>query len=375
MIMKLNHFKNIRCSIAAFALIAVVLGACSKMDSTYKDFIKGSIVYIGSADSVKIYPGKNRLQLSWISFDPAATEAKIYWNNKSDSLSVPLHITGEADTINVMLNDLPEGSYSFDIYLYDDKGNTSIKTSAVGQVYGDSYIGSLLSRPVKSALFDNGTVNISWGTADETVIGTQLTYEDADNKVHVIDVPVDSLFTTLENFDFSVRDTFRYRTLYVPDSMSIDTFYSAYETVKVTGPPVEYDRSDWTAPAEDYDVPSGRVPQNTLDNKTSTVWHMDKTHGYPHHITIDMHAENTVNGFTFIQRTPLDGAAQLIEIEISSDNQNWESLGAFTLENSGDKQFLELLEPISLRYFRITFKSDYKNGSFTAIAEIGAYKR
>lgn len=373
--MSIDQFKNIRYYLAGMVLLWLGFGSCSKMDSTYKGFIRGSITYVGSADSVEIHSGMNRLELSWIVFDPSATDAKIYWNNKSDSLDVPMQISGESDTIKVTLDNLPEGSYSFDIYLFDDKGNSSVKASAVGEVYGDEYISSLLARPIKSALFDDGIVHISWGTADETVIGTEVTYQDALNVVHVVTVPVDSLFTLLENFDFNARDTFRYRTLYLPDSVSIDTFYSASEIVTVTGPPVEYDRSDWTAPAEDYDVPSGRVPQNTLDNKTSTVWHMDKSHTYPHHITIDMHAINMVNGFTFIQRTPLNGAAQLIEIEISSDDQAWESLGAFTLENNGDKQFLELLQPVSFRYFRVTIKSDYKSGEFTAIAEIGAFKR
>ena len=374
--MNIRQFKNDGyCCIASLWMALLCLSACSKMDATYKNFIKGSIVYVGSADSLQIHSGKNRLQLSWIVFDPTATGAKIYWNNKSDSLDVPMHISGESDTIMVSLDDLPEGSYSFDIYLYDDKGNTSVKASAVGEVYGDEYIESLLARPITSALYDNGTVEINWGTADETVIGTEVTYLDSAGLTHVVRVSVDSLVTVLEKFDFSVRDTFGYRTLYVPDSISIDTFYSAYQTIKVTGPPIEYDRADWTAPEEDYDVPSGRLPANTLDGKTSTVWHMDKTHSYPHHITIDMHTENVINGFTFIQRTPLDGAAQLIEIETSLDGQSWESLGAFTLENKGEKQFLELLDPVSIRYFRVTFKSDYKSGNFTAIAEIGAYKR
>lgn len=355
-------------------VFAAMLAACSKMDSTYIDFIKkGSITYVGTPDSLKAHSGKNRLKITWTLSDPSTTMAKLYWNNKNDSLTVD--IPPKTDTVSVWLKDLREGSYSFDMIMYDKDNNRSVASNLIGRVYGDNYINTLLARPVKTAIFINGKVDVTWGAADSTVIATELTYIDKNEESHTIIVPVDSEDTQLENYALAGHETFQYRTLYVPDSLSIDTFYSNVQTVKVTGPAIEYGRNGWTAGTEDYDIPSGRVPQNTLDNKTNTIWHMDKTHGYPHAVTIDMKAENLVNGFTYIQRTPLDGAAKLVEIQISSNNINWKSLGAYTFENLGTKQYLELLEPASFRYFRMIVKSDYKNGTTTAIAELGAYKR
>ncbi|GAA4300550.1 DUF4998 domain-containing protein [Compostibacter hankyongensis] len=355
-------------------LLLAGFAACSKMDTPYKDFIKGSVIYIGSADSVKVHPGKNRIQLSWLLSDPMATHAKVYWNNRSDSLEVPLKSTGGIDSVNVMLKDLPEGAYSFDIYTYDDKGHSSVRVSAVGYSYGDNYIGSLLPRPVTSAMYEAGDVNILWGGADETVVRNEFSYTDTLGVAHQVYIYPDSAHTLLKGYDFEAQRTLQYKTLYLPDPMSIDTFYTPGETMEVTTM-VEYDKSAWTAEAVDYDVPSGRVPQNTLDNNPKTVWHMDKTHSYPHHITVDMKTVNEINGLSYMQRAPLDGAAKQVEIEISTDNASWESLGVFTLENSADKKFLELANAVSCRYFRITFNSDYKNGQFTAIAELGAYKR
>lgn len=356
--------------------ISMFLVACSKMDSTYIDFTKkGSITYVGSADSVKVHSGKNRMKLSWKVIDPSATKAVIYWNNKSDSLSVPIAISGENNLVDVWLNNMAEGSYSFDIYLYDKNNNKSIIVNAIGQVYGNNYTESLLARPVKRAIYEKDTVQITWGTADATVIGTEVKYTDKLNVKHVLNIPVDSITTKLGGFNFSQNETFEYRTLYVPDSLSVDTFYTVSKTIKATGPPVEYNRSTWTAGTEDYDIPSGRMPKNTLDGNNSTVWHMDKTHGYPHTASFDMGTVNYVTGLYYVQRTPLDGAAKLVEIQISTDNVTWESLGAFTMENSGTKQYLEFFEPRNFRYFKMIFKSDYKNGLFTAIAEIGAYKR
>jgi len=57
------------------------------------------------------------------------------------------------------------------------------------------------------------------------------------------------------------------------------------------------------------------------------------------------------------------------------DGQTWRSLGPYTFENSAVKQYFDLIAPASFRHFRIEVKSDYKNGTFTAIAEIGTYRR
>lgn len=360
-----------------YCLLLLLLAACSKMDDTYKKFIEnGEIIYAGAVDSVKVFPGKNRLQLSWLLTDPQVTKAKIYWNNKSDSLDVVVKRVNEIDTVKVVLSPLPEGAYAFDIYTFDDKGNKSIRVSATGQVYGDRYVSSLLPRPVKSALYANGKVAITWGSADSHVTNTLLRYTDAAGTEQRVTVPVDSINTTLSNFDFS-NSLLEYATEYKPDTTAIDLFNTPYEPIDVKGPPIEYAKSTWTATASDYDEPSGRGPGNAIDNNPSTVWHMSKVAGltYPHIITVDMRVVNPAYGFTFIQRTPLDGPVKLIEIEVSDDKSTWESLGAFTLLSTGDKQYVELTETAMFRYFRVIVRSDYKNSSFTALAEVGVYKR
>lgn len=363
---------------ACLLALLLLFTACSKMDDTYKQFIKnGEIPYAGSVDSVKVFPGDNRIQLSWLVSDPRVTKAKIYWNNKSDSLDMVLKRQYDVDTINVILSPIAEGAYSFDIYTFDDEGNKSIKVSTTGQVYGERYISSLLPRPVKSALYSDGKVAITWGSADTHVTGTEIRYTDAGGTVQHIRVPVDSNTTTLSNFHFSDNTDLAYTTVYLPDSSAIDLFKTAYEAIAVKGPPVEYAKTGWTAIASDYDEPSGRGPANAIDNKASTVWHMSKVAGltYPRTITVDMGTINLAYGFTFIQRTPLDGPLKLIEIEVSDDNTTWQPLGAFTLLSAADKQYLDLTETVSFRYFRVIVRSDYKNGNFSALAEVGVYKR
>lgn len=217
------------------------LTGCSKMDDTYAEFWKnGEIIYPSRADSVKIYPGKNRIELTWlIKGDSRINKAKVYWNNKKDSVEVPVEVTSILDTVKVMLTDMTEGFYQFDIYHYDDKSNPSIKVSASGMVYGDNYINLLLRRPMEEVLFTDDSLRISWGLAiDETSIGDELIYKDhAGNTTHVYTEP-DSVATILGNYDFNASNgLLSYRTLYKPEPTVIDTFYTAYDTLNVIIPP------------------------------------------------------------------------------------------------------------------------------------------
>ncbi|MGV8093262.1 MAG: DUF4998 domain-containing protein [Mangrovibacterium sp.] len=223
-------------SFAAF----IGLTGCSKMDDTYADFWKnGEIIYPSRADSVKIYPGKNRIGLTWlIKGDSRISKAKIYWNNKKDSAEIPIEVTNILDTVKVTVTDMAEGFYQFDIYHYDNRGNSSIKVSASGMVYGDNYISLLLRRSMEEALFANGSLRISWGlTIDETSIGDELVYRDhSGSTTHVYTEPnVD--VTVLEDYDFNASNGLLiYRTMYQPDPMAIDMFYTAYDTLNVVVP-------------------------------------------------------------------------------------------------------------------------------------------
>ncbi|RZM28556.1 MAG: hypothetical protein EOO88_08490 [Pedobacter sp.] len=373
--MKLKNIKKMKYVAGLFVLVTSLI-ACSKMDATYVDFIKkGSITYVGTPDSLKVYPGKNRLKLEWMISDPTATRAQIYWNNKSDSLIVPVVVDPVTKKMTVWLNDLREGSYSFQITFYDKDNNRSVVSNTIGRVYGDNYVNTLLTRPVKSGIFRNDSLVVTWGAADLTVVATELKYNDKNGQPHTAVTLPSEIVTKFPNYSMAAYGTFQYRSLYVPDSLAIDTFYTPYQTVKVTGPPIDYVRTAWTASETDYDLTNPRMPKNVLDGVQSTIWHMDKTKGYPQQMTVDMKTENLVNGFFYNQRTALDGPVKLVELLSSNDGTTWKSLGAYTFENIGTKQYLELLEPSTFRYFRLIVRSDYKNGTATALAELGTYRR
>src|SRR5699024_2900895 len=192
-----------------------------------EEFIKdGEIVYPGMPDSVTVYPGFNRIQLVWpLPADPTITKARIYWQNKRDSLEVFIDSVRVGDQAKVILEDMDEGSYTFNIYHYDNEGNSSIDVTISGRVFGDTYTNSLLPRIIEEALFVDDTLKIEWGSADETAFANEINYTSlsGDKRIYA---PGDEELTVVDDFDFAAGNTIQYRTMYRPDSMAVDTFYT-----------------------------------------------------------------------------------------------------------------------------------------------------
>lgn len=352
------------------SLSLVLLCTCGKMDATYKDFIKnGSVVYPGSPDSIQVLPGKNRIIFRLYQSDLSANRVVVYWNNMSDSAQFQIGKTEEY----LVFPSMAEGIYSFDLYLYDKAGNRSVKSSIIGQVYGDNYEKGLLPTSLNSAIYLNQVVTLTWGSKDETMLGNEILYTNAAGVS--VNRYIDKIKDTAILSSYGANKPLQYRTLYKPDTLSLDTFKTSYITVVPQGPPIEYSKAGWSALMEDYNIPTGRSAANAIDNNTTTIWHMSKTSGYPHRMTVDMGSIREVHGFTYNQRTPLDGAIKLVEIFVSNDGINWRSLGPYTFANSATKQFLDLIESATFRHFRLVIKSDYKSGTATALAEVGVYKR
>lgn len=210
-------------------IVLSMLNACKEIDSTYKEFVvPGGIIYPGKAVSPVVYPGRNRVQISWLrGADPSVEKALIFWNNYADSVEV--NIPSGSDTIKHIINDLAENSYSFFIKTYDAEGNSSVPVELFGTVYGDNYQASLLNRPITSTQVDaQGVVTINWGVADVSngACETEVIYTNkADNSVKQrfgIDV-LSSVIT-----DYKTKTTFKYRTVFLPDTLCIDTFYTDF---------------------------------------------------------------------------------------------------------------------------------------------------
>ena len=378
--MKIKQYINY----SLLGLIVYCLSSCSKMDDTYKDFLKtGEIIYLGKADSVKAWSGKDRILVSWrIPKDPKVTGAVVYWNNKTDSVKVTFTKPSLTDSVSVMISDLDERLYTFEIYTFDNSGHKSLKASASADVYGDEYISSLYPRPINTVEMIGPDGTIAWLGTGSGAIGVELNYTNNTNSPVNIFVPSDSVKTTLAAY--KPNSSFTYRSLYIPDTLSIDTFYSVYATKQIKGPRIDVSKAGWTATAyADFDNRAGasyRPPSYAIDNKPATVWvsKVVGSKGYPHTIYVDMGGSTQdIEGLSFVQRTPLNGALKLIEIQVSQDTiaNGWKPMGAFTLQNIGGMQYIDFPQPETFRYFKVIGKNDYSNSLHLALAEVGVFKR
>lgn len=237
--MKSNNQNKLSIIIGLVCFAAcVTFNACKKMDATYSEYLKdGEIVYVHKADSLKLFPGKNRVKLSWLlGNDTRVSRAMIFWNSRADSMEYSIQRTPGINTISVVIPDLTEGSYTFEVFTYDEKGNTSIKADVTGNVYGDHYLSSLVNRKAKTAVFQNPNAVVNWYDASSGAIKIELTYKDKQGVSHTVLAPATEATTTLANYKSGSEIS--YRTLFVPEPTSIDTFFTT-STVVIPELPLE----------------------------------------------------------------------------------------------------------------------------------------
>lgn len=227
--MEMKNILNIRTLLFLFA-ISMVITSCTKMDD-YKKYVKdGEIVYTGRVDSLIIRSGRNRVLVQGLFIaDRKITRCKIYWNSRQDSLIVPVTRKFAVDTLKQYVSNLFEGSYNFEVITYDSQMHPSIPVVKSGvKVYGDNYAASLINMPVSDVSLENTTASITWGGLDKTsgALYMDILYTNTSNANIRAKRLTNSITAQLLNYKY--RTTFDYRTVYLPDSLAIDTFYTDY---------------------------------------------------------------------------------------------------------------------------------------------------
>ncbi|WP_164891071.1 DUF4998 domain-containing protein [Botryobacter ruber] len=199
---------------------------------------KETSVSIEKVSSISTFPGKNRVKVIWkVADNPAIKKCRVYWDDDQKWIEVP--ITPGNVNLEAVIPDLEEKNHTFSVYAYDDKGNASPKVITNGRAYGNEYQNTLTNRPLKKAVFREQTPEayIEWDNAAAGTLGLQVKYLSSEANEQSLYIPYSALNTSLANF--TPGESFSYRTLYVPTVSSIDTFYTAYESIKVDPLPVD----------------------------------------------------------------------------------------------------------------------------------------
>lgn len=234
----MKNLRNILVTAFVVALV-LVIHSCTSSDEYLKFTEGGEISYTGKIDSLKFFPGRNRIKIEGLIIsDPKVTELRIYWNSKKDSVVVPIVRTAGIDVVSKVIDNLEENIYNFQLKTFDSKGNPSIFVSTSAEVYGDRYISSLVNRPILSnVLIGNSlTINLVALNANSGALSSEVIYTTSSNEEKTVSVDIAAGSLVLN--DFKNGSTYRYRTLYKPVMNSIDTFYTPYKDVRPIPTPV-----------------------------------------------------------------------------------------------------------------------------------------
>lgn len=213
-----------------YLLPILVAASCSKMEDTHMEFAgDGEIIYISKVDSIHVLPGRNRVKLSWAKgIDPRAHRAVVYWDNGGQSADVSYD--ADKDSASILIDQLPEGNYTFEVVVFDEAGNKSTKTSQFAPVYGDRYSGSLQNRRFRSALIKDPNVVITWFSPLQDGIGSEVLYTDNKGQQRTVYIETTDVTVILE--DANTTAPIRYRSYYKPDGISLDTFVTEFEELQ-----------------------------------------------------------------------------------------------------------------------------------------------
>lgn len=363
--------------INAIILISFIsFTACSGMNDIIEEYLdRGELNYIGKADSATCDGGLHRVKLKWkVGKDVRIEKCKIIWNMGADSLIYPVN---RAELINgfagLELSLEVEGQYVFDLIQMGEKGDPSISTEVVGNVYGDKYISTLIPRSIRSIVIEDNVAKLALGMADGCFY-SEISYISNKGKAEVL--RVEPNITSISIDDYVFGGDINIKTYYKPEENAIDILaveeYGKFPVYK------KLNRSNWTIPfissqrADIYPI------TNILDGDVNSLWHSEWTSSpiapFPHCIIIDMAEEFKLHQFQVFQ-DPARMTFKSARIFVSKTNEGDASfleIGTMQCLQSESSSIIEFSEPQNARFIKMVMEESY-NPPYVAISEVYAY--
>lgn len=301
--------------LVCYLFVVMAITGCRKQDHFYSEYIAdGEIIYVGKLKGIRAHAGHDRLMLSGeLPVDHTIQSVKVWWNDGRDSLVMPVDPASIGDSLRIMLEDLDEAMYLLQLITFDNKGNTSVRSQIEGRVYGQEYISTLLERPLGSIEYNHNRLNMEWLGAEGTAIGTEVEYTNTANVNTSIVVPPDEMTTAIT--DYLPGTTIRHRTLFKPDTLAIDTFYTAFEEITIDM--VSFDHVDLDNDRfVEYQLPGDAVPWTGANNAIASLWsgvlqgnqsagawyRTADGSGIPHHFQFDLGVTTVLHEYRIWQR-------------------------------------------------------------------------
>ena len=368
------------------AWILPFIVSCEDFMDIHKDFIKdGEIIYAPRVYGWGFVAGNNRIGFAYLLYNsPNVKTVDIYWNDRTDSLIIPVSPTTGFDTLFTVIPNLEEKSYTFDFRTTDNFGHKSLFSTDFGTAYGTNFESTLSQRRINAISIEE--VNnqpsgiITFYAAGTGLVRTEYRFQKTDGSTGTLALQPDQnrIVCPLAK----PGSNFEYRSLYIPEEFAIDTFATAWETYTTPFPLVDmyrYDRSAWTVvDVSDERVDDGGGRNTVLDNNLGSYWHSQwgPDVDVPHWIIIDMKTAKNIVKFDMYRR-PGNTDTKTVECYLgNSDDADgaWTKIGEGEYPN-GAKDLIEII-PTDIvtkgRYLKLVLPNSYR-GPYTNIAEVYPY--
>lgn len=369
-------------SLLVFALCILSFSSCEDFMDIHKEYIEGGeIIYAPKPDTVSFIAGKGRILFKCRAYNsPNVKSINLYWNERLDSLIIPVSLSAGYDSLEVVLDNMIEKSYTFNIQLEDNFGHKSLSVTDFGSSYGDFYQSTLIDRRVKKiSLSDNGGL-IDWYSAGEGLVANEIKYTKSNGAQTVIRMPAKDYSVLCP--DLKAGSQFEFRSLYIPEEEAIDTFYTEWSKYEEDFPAIyTFDRSNWEVLAcSDQKESDGGGMKTLIDGDLGTFWH--SAYGpdapLPHWAVIDMTSAKKICRFD-VYRRPGNTDGKTVQLFIGNnkeaDASGWTQVAEGVFPASGDKVQIDIPASTSTdlgRYLKIVLP-DSNRAPFTSIAEIYVY--
>lgn len=235
--------KNLISVTMFFIILSFAFIGCSDMNDKHELFMEeGERIYIGKVDSLKIFPGKNRVNIRFWASDPRVKSVRFYWTPSSDSILIDVIKTSPLDSFEVSIGEtsgfttIKEGNYILEAITYDDAGNSSIPYEATMKIYGDKYRSTLTNRVLSSMEYTNETGSLSLyfsGPLSAEDIGIEIFYTNREGEIKRKVLSNTEIISPVNLANVDVEEDVFYRTMFLPEPVAIDTFLTDFTSVEI----------------------------------------------------------------------------------------------------------------------------------------------
>lgn len=364
----------------------VLFQSCSHVNQFHEKYLEeGEYIYTTKPEVVT-FPGRNRVAVKVYYPGPnSARQTLMEWNGGADSRLIDVNPSGQMDSILVEIDNLEEKSYFIELYNIDHSGNKSVKVQTTGTAYGERYESGLNNRLLLDMSIENGdTLVTTWSRGTKGAVVFEMNYLDEQGEP--VTLLTDTDLEILHLGDWLPGSTMTYRTMYLPTPLTIDTFYSRYDSLELPIPvtlSLITDKSSWSILETDSEEPAEGNAENphnglaeaAIDGNLNTFWHtqwQSAQPDYPHYFILDLGDTYQVGAVESFRRRGNGSAQNLVQILMSEDNENWVDKGTFDIDNQTDEGQLMEFEPGPARYIR--YNALAGSSVYAMLAELEVYE-